>query len=180
MLINRVAINPVVQPKAPKAPLLLVFPLPPKSITSPSQPPFQNPILRATRMIFSKYNQMYEPLKISFLISPTDILCRQLWLRPVASFISIRVVLVLLACRKQKNGAMEASTGMSESGRQGRILLLSWNPSRQHLVGNECLVNLWAWRYKGYHPLYPNGRLLGRAANISVREQSYGQQLTET
>lgn len=81
---------------------------------------------------------MYEPLEISFLVfTPANPLCRQLWLMPVASLVSVYVVLVLQACGKQRGGAIKASTEMSESGKQGRNLLLSWSPSRQHLMGNE-------------------------------------------
>lgn len=81
-----------------------------------------------------------------FLVStPPNALCLQLWFMLAAVLVSGH-----LLCRCAESKGMEpvvASPEISESGRQGRNLLLSWNPSRQHLQGNECLGKLWVWYY---------------------------------
>lgn len=170
----------MVQPKTPRLPCFLCFPYHLNPFRHPLSHHFKIHSLEQPEWSSPNITRCAGPLKNLFLVfTPANTLCRQLWLMPVASFVSIRVVLVQQACRKERNGTMEASTEMSESERQGRILLLSWNPGRQCLMNNECLVKLWAWWDKEYPPLYSYGELLGRAANISVREQLCVQKLAE-
>lgn len=139
--IDRVAINPVVQ--TTKASLVLAFPWPHKVIAPSYQPPFQTSILRASRMICSKYNQIEDSLEISFFVFSPWTLNVFSWGWGWGGDAGSRDG--LHPCDACSARAMAASTEISESGRPDGNLLLSWNPSRQHLMGNECFVKLWAW-----------------------------------